>query len=539
MAHATRFHSLPIFKAILSGVLLTCAAFFIIGTIHWPMVGDASLMHYIVFLMERGMLPYRDIVDMNMPGSYLVEWVQMHVFGPGAMGLRLFDLALMGTATLAMLFIAWPQDWLAGIYASVLLLLIHGRDGVDQMAERDLTMTVLILVGYAVLFYAMREQSRLRQPENLHLRIENDGNSTTKFLWLVAVSGACIGVATTLKPTAAPLEIVLLACAAAQSQKYRQPLLPLIWSGLAGFAVPLAGVFYFLIREHAVQAFWHILIGLVPYHASIGHLPAQYFFLKSIRPAFLPIFLLCIGVIATRKNQQSRLQNTEGFALWLGVVFGIVSLIVQGKDYPYHLLPSEAFLLLLAGLNFTAALHHPGLQRVAGVLGLCFGSLILAPVATIGALHYGANNQEFFSLLQRDLQELPVPQLSGHVQCLDTTAGCINTLYQMQIVQSTGFLYDCYLFAPNPSPIQTALRRQFWDAIQNKPPSIFVVTNQLCVNNASDFNKLHLWPQFEQYLNANYVLAVQRTPSAAVRWWSNPRQPYSYRIYSRKPSVLQ
>jgi len=519
MTPATRFKRALSFKSILSYVLLTCVAFFVVGTIHWPLVGDASLMHYVVFLMQHGMAPYRDIVDMNMPGSYLVEWAQMRVFGPGAMGLRLFDLSLMGVAALAMVAITWPQDWFAGVYAAALLLLIHGRDGVDQMAERDLTMTVLLLVGYAFLFHALRRQTE---------------NPPRSLLWAMALSGACFGIAATLKPTVVPLEFVLLALLAWQSNKNRQPrstsVAALIGSSLSGFAIPFAIALFFLAREHALHAFWSILTGLVPYHASIGRLPIRYFLRYSIRPGFSPLAVLCAGIAAARKDWR----NNESLALWIGFAFGLLSLVAQGKGYPYHRYPSEAFLLLLAGLNFTAALQRPGLLRVAGMLGLCFGVLLLAPVSTAKTLHYDWKNQEFITLLQGDLNALGSANLSGRVQCLDTTAGCINTLYQMRLVQDTGFLYDCYFFAPQPSPAQAQLREQFWIAIQSKPPEVFVVTNQMCVSPASGYGKLDAWPQFQHYLDANYSLYAQRTATRPVRWWSHPRPPFGYRIYMRK-----
>ena len=523
MAHSTRFKRALSFKSILSYVLLTCVAFFVVGTIHWPLVGDASLMHYVVFLMQHGRSPYRDIVDMNMPGSYLVEWAQMHAFGSGALGLRLFDLSLMGVAAGAMVAIAWPQDWFAGVYAAALLLLIHGRDGVDQMAERDLTMTVLLLVGYAFLFHALRKQTE--NPRGLPVRISG---------WAMALSGACFGMAATLKPTVAPLEFVLLALLAWQSKKNRQPrstpVATLIVSSLAGFAVPCAIALFFLAREHALHAFWRILTGLVPYHASIGRLPIRYFLRYSLQPGFVWLALLCLGIAVARKDWRSN----ESVALWIGFAFGMASLVAQGKGYPYHRYPSEAFLLLLAGLNFTAALQRPGLLRVAGMLGLCFGVLLLAPVSTAKTLHYDWQNQEFITLLQGDLNALGGAKLSGRVQCLDTTAGCINTLYQMRLVQDTGFLYDCYFFAPQPSPVQTALREQFWRDIQNKPPEVFVVTNQMCVSPASNYRKLDAWPQLQHYLDANYSLYAQRTALRPVAWWSHSRPPFGYRIYTRK-----
>jgi hypothetical protein len=34
----------------------------------WPLFWDAQVFHYGNFLIDHGFVPYRDIIDMNMPG---------------------------------------------------------------------------------------------------------------------------------------------------------------------------------------------------------------------------------------------------------------------------------------------------------------------------------------------------------------------------------------------------------------------------------------------------------------------------------------
>ena len=46
-------------------------------------MGYPSIMHYVNFLMDRGLAPYRDIVDINLPGAYFMEGWAMHIFGGG------------------------------------------------------------------------------------------------------------------------------------------------------------------------------------------------------------------------------------------------------------------------------------------------------------------------------------------------------------------------------------------------------------------------------------------------------------------------
>ena len=86
-----------------------------IGTIHWPIVGDAPLLHYVVFLHDRGMAPYTQAVDMNLPGTYALQWMAVHLFGRGPLAWRCFDYALILLCGISMIRIAIDLeiDWLA------------------------------------------------------------------------------------------------------------------------------------------------------------------------------------------------------------------------------------------------------------------------------------------------------------------------------------------------------------------------------------------------------------------------------------------
>jgi hypothetical protein len=490
-------------------ILFACAVIFACTTWHWAFVGDEAFIRYVNFLMHHGMAPYRDIVDINMPGAYAVDWLVVHLFGSSSLAWRIFDFALMGLATLAALAIAWPYDWFAGIYAGALFMLIHGRDGVAQAGERDLTMSVLLLGAVALLLYARR-----------------------KNCWVAtAFFGLLCGCASIIKPTVIPLGFVLLLMLIVDRRRARLPILAHLFGGIAGLLMPLLLTLLFLVRQHAVHAFLYTLCRLLPYHASIGRLPLSYFLWHSFASDLVPIVLVWLAIAVMQKDWRS----WERRVLLVCLVFGLASLIVQGKGFPYHRYPSEAFLLVLAGIDFTVALQQQGKLKVLGVVGLGLGLLVLAPISTIKAARYQGQIPETSVMLQADLNRMGGQALSGNIQCIDTVGGCILTLNRMQLVQATGFLYDCYLFAPKPSPVQEDYRARFWRELQAHPPEVFVVTNRLCMNvRGSSFDKLEQWPRFDEYLRADYTLEVQRTPPHEVRWWNQATQPTSYRIYVRK-----
>ena len=79
-------------KMISSVFLVGCLLLFIVKTWHWPLMGDAALMHYLVFLKDHGMSPYRDIIDANMPTTLILEGAVMHLFGGHSITWRLFEI---------------------------------------------------------------------------------------------------------------------------------------------------------------------------------------------------------------------------------------------------------------------------------------------------------------------------------------------------------------------------------------------------------------------------------------------------------------
>ena len=124
---------------------------------------------------------------------------------------------------------------------------------------------------------------------------------------------------------------------------------------------------------------------------------------------------------------------------------------------------------------------------------------------------------------------------------MDAFAGCISTLYRMDLVQSTGFLVDFYFFAPEPNAVIDAMRQHFWQDLQKNPPRVFVVSKQVFplpmagTGETSDtYDKLKHWPQFDAYLNEHYALLKEQTWTRPVLWSSHADHPAGYRIYIRR-----
>ena len=497
--------SLQLFELALAASLLISALLSVVWTIHWPLVGDAALIHYIVFLTGHGMAPYRVLGDMNMPGSFLVESAAMHLFGPGALAWRMFDVTLLGLAACAFFVITGRRNRLAGLFAASLFALVHARDGLAEGGQRDLSMAVALVAATAFLLVAIRRRA----------------------LWPAALFGLLSGLALTIKPTALPLSVTQLGFVLWHLRRRGQPWRrPLGAALLAMTLFPLLAL-GFLLRQHALAAFLEGLRTIVPYYASLGHRPLGYLLLHSLSP-LLAVVLLWLAVLALARPTLT----PERVLLLCGVFFGLFSYVVQARGLPYYRYPLLTFLLPLMALDFTRLLpSRTRLLSALALIALAVGGLWIAPQSALLVHRYRWQETDFVSSLEQNLNRLGGPRLSGHVQCIDTIAGCGATLYRMRLVSATGLLSDFLLFGQDNASAVQETRATFQVAIRADPPHIIVISSYLYLSNLGDFQKLDHWPAFEQFLAQHYRLDTAWSPSHPMRWWSRQEMSASYRIY--------
>ncbi len=569
-----RFEPARLFRVAVATSLTLSALLFFLWSWRWPLVGDASLIHYIGFLIQHGWAPYRDLGDMNMPGSFLIEIAAMHLFGTGDLAWRLFDFTLLAIAS-ASFFVITPSrasglggpsfavssqrmgseaprqsghNWLPGLFSASLFILIHGRDGLAEGGQRDLTMAVLLLTATAFLFVAVRKGSP----------------------WSAAAFGLLSGIALTIKPTALPLSLIQLLLAATALRRFRMAFLHLGRSranrsvliqfvapaALASLIAPAIALI-FLLREHALAAFLAGFHGIIPYYASLGHRPLSFVLLHSISP-LLPIVIAWLVVLTLQGRILYWSDNWERNVLLIGVLFGLLNCIAQQRALPYYRYPLLVFLLPLMAIDFTTA-TTPGAPSMTvssswvgsgraasalATLALLFGAFALAPQSAILIHRYRWRETDFITTLQQSLTTLGGPALSGHIQCIDSISGCGNVLYRMRLEPATGVLSDFLLFGavsdhqpPDEIPILRDTRAQFSSAIAANPPQVIVVTSHLHIEGPDNFEKLARWPAFASFLADRYTLQTQWSPTRTARWWSREETPASYRIYVLRPNA--
>ena len=507
-------NALRLYRLTLAASLIVSTLLFVLWSRQWPLVGDASLIHYIAFLIQHGMAPYRVVGDMNMPGSFLIEIAAMHLFGPGALAWRIFDFTLLAVAAASFAVMTRRSGWFPAIFAGALFALVHGRDGLVQGGQRDLTMAVLLVAGTAALALAVRHRSTAA----------------------MAGFGLLSGLALSIKPTAIPLSLAQLFIAVYVLRKRGTPVAKPIAAAVLGVCIAPAIALVFLIQQQAVAAFWANLHSLVPYYTSLGHKPLSFLLLHSISP-LLPLVLIWLAVLAILRPRL----DWERALLLTGVAFGLLSYILQARGFPYYRYPLLAFLLPIMALDFTEAMPLPRaatLQRkiiaTFAVIAVGVGGLFLAPQSAILIHRYRWWQADFNTTLEQNLNRLGGQSLSGRIQCIDSISGCDTTLYKMQLLPATGILLDFPLFGEDRLPVVQQARTHFREAVFQNPPQVIVVTSALYVDGPGDYQKLTRWPELTAFLAANYTLDTDWHPTRTLRWWSREEFGPSYKIYVRK-----
>ena len=496
-------------------VLLGALAYYMYFSWHWPILRDTSIMHYVVFLMDHGLKPYQQITDNNLPGAYIMERWGMTLFGRGDLAWRLCDVSLLAAITYAMAVIARPYGWLAGLYGGGMFALLHGSEGPDFPMEREEILTALLVVALALLFTSLRRHSPA----------------------LLLLFGLLTGMASSIKPTSAPFGIVLLCAAAVVARRQERPALPYLLWGLGGMALAGAIVLSFLLRNHAIGPLLYIVRSIMPSYVSMSNRS-----FGDLLRSMMPRNLLLIAALGAALALLQRSWNAERWFIFLGMLFGAVSFIAQRKGSIYHRYPFVAFLLLLLGLEFLPALRRRGLPQALGVAGL-LATLLLSIPHYILQLRSSPplSTMPFAVTLTSDLRTLSTAaDLQQQVECLDLTYGCFSALYHLHLLENNGFTGDLLLFSPQKSAAADYYRRRFWDLTMAHPPSVFVLSNEWYPYDVS-FRKLETWPEFNQYLAANYQQVISRSfPPAGPAPGSNDvdsRVP-GYRIYVRRGSSL-
>ena len=498
--------SIQYMQWITCGVCALAFAYCIAETLHWQIVWDQSVIRYVRFLMSRGMRPYSDITDMNMPGCYLAEAAGMAVFGWGDLGWRIYEYCLIAAVAFAGMAIGGRRYWMTGVFGATTFMLACFTDGEAFSLERNEVMGALDLLG--VTFFILAVQKR--KPA------------------LLGVASAFIGLAATMKPGGVLLGIFLFVVLVVVLKRDQVPLRSYLMWASSGFAFACLVAVGFLVHEHAVRGFLFVMLRVWPAFRTMSpQTPVDF----RVIPRFVvPSFAL--AVVAAYKHRH--LMPWERWAFFLAMIYGIISYKLEGGEAHYHRYVFLIFLVTWVGWEAAISLRETDRpSRAIGIasLALLVGLIVPHYVLMMHRVAYQTPVLEAYPAgLQADLERLGGAKLQGQVECLEMVDGCLRTLYEMRLVQNTGSTGDLLLFTSKTSPASVYYRDWFRKTQEKSPANVIVFGNFSFETKLRSFDRLNAWPEYADYLRANYVLAGER------HFGSN--ELAGYRIYVRKGSDL-
>ncbi len=434
-------------SAVLVAACAAVAAALLVGSLGWPLIHDAPIMHYIAWRISHGAVPYRDVFDMNFPGTYLVHLAALRAVGVGDAGWRVFDLTWLAATALAFAAFARPWGWIAALGSALFFGVYHLSGGAWLAGQRDFFLVVfLVLGGFGVARWA-------------------SGTGRANLAW----SGFLLGAGVTIKPHAALFAGAVAAVVLVVGIRTRSPVAARLAIFLGAMLVMPAAVVAWIAAAGGFPAWRDIVLQyLVPYYVRLGR-PTSWAFHRW--HVWIPI-AAAVAISLAHAVRARRVTVRHAIAA-LGIAYGLVHYFGQGKGWEYHLYPLAAFAALLIFAEVGPALAQRPLLGVPLAASLALALILLAQRG-VEAANAGWIRQKD-DLVREMTHDLGARAPGETVQVLDTTDGGIHALLRLGALQPTRFLYDFHFFHDEAAPQIQALRAELMRDLTARPPRFIVV----------------------------------------------------------------
>ena len=192
----------------------------------------------------------------------------------------------------------------------------------------------------------------------------------------------------------------------------------------------------------------------------------------------------------------------------LGVGYGLVHFLGQGKGWEYQLYPLAAFAAVLAfsevDLLMRTRSFSFGVPIAASLVGIAILLTVKGGEAADAAWIWDKER-----LVRLVVSDLAARRRSGDlVQVLDTTAGGLHALLRLHAVQPTRFVYDFPLFQEVDEPVVRRFQAEFLRDLTAHPPRFIVVFERGWPRGTYD--RVDSFPAFARWLERSYLVVAQR-----------------------------
>ncbi len=481
-----------IFIALLAGLLILQAAY----SLHWPIAHDEAPLFYEAFLMRtEGRMPYRDMFDFQMPGSFAAYYALGRLGGFNDFRIRILDLLIL--AALLIITYAFMRRFgkSSALAAGLLFGLKYLQGGPSLSLQREYLL--LIFVACAV-WIGMRDSLTLKHRLSL---------------------GILFGLAAVIKPHAALGLLPFLLFDISDMVKrqnisltkaFMQSILP---AGI-GFAIPVSIITAWLAITGALIPFLEIAKNYWPLYAQInGALIVNTGTERILNildnvwrigkhgvwliPAALGVFF--------NKNKQVYL--LAGLALCYAIYPAL-----SGQFFPYHYIPFIYFIILLSSLALT--FDSPKKSFIFHLSPFILFLVILLNIRPSAAFMQQIQGQpiatstdravEIRHFLDEHLEE------GDTVQPLDWTGGTLLVMLEARAHIATPYVFDFYFYHHVSSPYIRSLRADFMNDLQESRPRFMIEVTSIDKPWVEGADTSHEFPELRKFIEENYEITLYK-----------------------------
>jgi hypothetical protein len=498
--------------AALLGVPLTCLLFVaVVNALSWTTQHDLPIMMYTAFLFDEfGLVPHRDVFDMNMPGTHLAYLWIGKLFGYGDQGLRWADsfllAVILGLTVLMLRRLGHRVAWLA----AAMFGLAYIYSGSWMSLQREFLLLIPLLLAVLAAVSVPGEHFKRR----------------------VLVAGICLGCAATIKPHAliglVPIFTYLWTEGWENEKGTKQRLLEgLSLAGymLAGIAVPVTISMIVLAVTGALGGFVSTAVNYLPLYGAMngnytvidGHDRAVYLVDKVFElgeqgelRVWAVFAAAAVGFYLQMANPSREQRRQVLLMASLAFVFALYPMF-SGQFWFYHWLPLLYWLAILSSL------------LVAELPGTVPVSKRWVPVAVFALLAFflarpDKNFEPLFPEVGLDKYGRPheIAEYIGlrlgpgdTVQPLDWTGtGVVHALLMAKAKLATPFMYDFHFYHHVSTGYNRELRARFMAALRESSPKFVVVGKVGPFPQGEDTDRS--FPELSHFINEYYRVVVEK-----------------------------
>jgi len=477
-----------ILLAFLAALLIVQAGY----STQWRIAHDEAPLLYEAFLMHaEGLIPYRDLFDFQMPGSFAAYSVLGLLSGFDDFRLRILDLLIL-TALLVITFFTMRRFGKTPAFAAAILFgLKHMQGGPSMSLQREYILLIFIAL---TVYISMLDEWTPRHRITL---------------------GLLFGLAAVIKPHAAIGLIPILLFDISDMVQRLKLTLPnaavrSILPAAAGFVIPVFAMVAWLGVTGALTPFITIALNYWPLYSQVngqmevtaGAARMSVLLNQTLRLGGHALWLIpaAIGVYLNQNKKKYLLAS-------LALCYAIYPAF-SGQFFPYHYIPFIYFIILLSSLAFdfrpsTFFIFH--LSSFILIFALVLPSQTFIRQIQNKSISTSTDRAvEIANFLDRKLKD------GDTVQPLDWTGGTLLAMLETHSRIATPYVFDFYFYHHVSTPYIQGLRADFMNNLQTANPRFIVEVTAIDKPWITGLDTSREFPELRAYLNENYSIAIQK-----------------------------